>query len=172
MRAVMPGYVNYFYEEGKIPTHTKESFYKYNILTIHGLIVKNALIFMHKINHFPELLPKSIHETILENAPTPYSTHENSKVWLKKYGQGHFNSSIFAKGPLLALTSNNKAIITQANTSYFKSYKTAVKKMLLELQNEGESDNWPNFLLYCIPGLRKSLRQRKAPDFYSQIQPS
>ena len=48
MRAVMPGYVNYFYKEGKIPTHTKESFYKYNILTIHGIIIKNALIFMHK----------------------------------------------------------------------------------------------------------------------------
>ena len=32
MRAVMPGYENYFYKEGKIPTHTKESFYKYNIL--------------------------------------------------------------------------------------------------------------------------------------------
>ena len=32
MRAVMPRYVHYFYKEGKIPTHTKESFYKYNIL--------------------------------------------------------------------------------------------------------------------------------------------
>ena len=142
MRVVMPGYVNYFYNEDKIPTHTKESFYKiYNILTIHGLIVKNALIFMHILNHFPGLLPKSIHENIPENAPTPYSTYENPKVWLKKYGQGHFNSSIFAKGPLLTLTSNNKAVITQSSTSYFKSYKTAVKPMLLQLQNEGGSDN-------------------------------
>ena len=32
---------------------------------------------MHKVNHFPKLLPKSIHETIPENAPTPYSTDEN-----------------------------------------------------------------------------------------------
>ena len=87
-RAVMPGYVNYFYKEGKIPTHTNESFYKYKILTIHGLIVKNVLIFMHKVNHFPELLPKSIYETIPEKVPTSYSIHENSRVWLKRYGQG------------------------------------------------------------------------------------
>ena len=107
MRAVMPGYVNYFYKEGKILTQTKESFFKYKMLKIHGLIVKNALIFMHKVNHFPELLPKSIYETIPENVPTSYSTHENSTVWLKNYGQGHFNSSIFSKSPLLSLTSNN-----------------------------------------------------------------
>ena len=64
MHAVMPGYVKYFYKEGKIPTHTKESFYKYNILTIHGIIVENAIISMHKIKHFPELLTKLIRETI------------------------------------------------------------------------------------------------------------
>ena len=172
MRAVMPGYVNYFYKEGKIPTHTKESFYKYNILTIHGIIIKNALIFMHKIKHFPELLPKSIRETIPENAPTLNSAHDNSTAWLEKYGQGYFNSSIFSKGPLLAITSNNIGITTPSSISYFKIYKTAVKKMLLELHNEGESDIWPNFLLYSIPGLRKSTRQRKTPDFYSQIQSS
>ena len=44
--------------------------------------------------------------------------------------------------------------------------------MLLELHNEGESDIWLNFLLYSIPGLRKLSRQRKTPDFYSQIQSS
>ena len=31
MRAVMPRYVNYFYKEGKISTHTKESFLLYLI---------------------------------------------------------------------------------------------------------------------------------------------
>ena len=64
MRAVMPGFVNYFYKEGKIPAHTKTSFYSYGILTIFGIIMKNALLFMHKVNHFPSSLPPSIRETI------------------------------------------------------------------------------------------------------------
>ena len=167
MRAVMPGYVNYFYKEGKIPTHTKKSFYEYNILTIHGIVVKNALIFMHKINYLTELLPKSIRETIPENKPSLNSNYENSITWLNKYSQGHFNSSVFSKGPLLAITSKNTGIITPSNIYSIEMYKKAAKTMLLESQNEGESDNWPNFLLNSIPGLRKSSRLRTTPEFYS-----
>ncbi len=36
IRAVIPGYVNYRYDEGKLPTHTKKHFLEYGILTIHG----------------------------------------------------------------------------------------------------------------------------------------
>ena len=73
--------------------------------------------------------------------------HNNLTAWLEKYGQGQLNSSIFSKGPLPAITSNSIGITTPSSISYFKSYKTTVKKMLLELHNEGESDIWPNFLI-------------------------
>ena len=63
-------------------------------------------------------------------------THDNSTAWIENYGQGHFNSLIFSKRPLLAITSNNIGIATPSNISYFKSYKTAVKTMLLKLHNE------------------------------------
>ena len=56
----MPSYVNYWFKEGKLPAHTKEKFKEYNIHTVHGIIVTNALIFMHKLHHFPISLPVSI----------------------------------------------------------------------------------------------------------------
>ena len=40
VRAIMPGRVVYKYKDGEIPTHTKHSFGSFNILTIHGLVVK------------------------------------------------------------------------------------------------------------------------------------
>ena len=43
MRAIMPGFVNYFDNDGKLSDYTKSSFYEYGILTLHGIIVNNAL---------------------------------------------------------------------------------------------------------------------------------
>ena len=60
MRSVMPGYVNYFYKSGLLPTSTKPSFSKYRILTVHGIILKNMFTFMHRIINFPTSYPFSI----------------------------------------------------------------------------------------------------------------
>ena len=60
IRAVMSGYVNYRYKDGMLPDHTKPAFKEYEILTVHGIIAKNALILMHKIKNMTSLLPKSI----------------------------------------------------------------------------------------------------------------
>ena len=39
MRAVIPGFINYRYRtDGTLPGHTKSSFTKYDILTIHNVI--------------------------------------------------------------------------------------------------------------------------------------
>ena len=170
MRAVMPGFVNYFYKEGKIPAHTKTSFCSYGILTIHGIIIKNALLFMHKVNHFPSSLPPSIRETIPKNAPTLDSNHENCSKWLETYGQACFSSSIFGKGPLLAITDTNIGITSLPNILSINLYKSSLKRELLKQQNIGDPENWPNFLLYSIPGLRKSSRNRTKPDYYRATQ--
>ena len=79
---VMPGYVNYFYTNGEIPAHTKTSFKEYDILTIHGVIVRNALILMHKIKYFPNTVPNSIRSLFADNTLTYESTYENSEAWL------------------------------------------------------------------------------------------
>ena len=69
IRTIMPGYVNYWFEGGKLPAHTKEKFKEYNILTVHGIFVTNALIFMHNFHHFANSLPFSIRNLIPETIP-------------------------------------------------------------------------------------------------------
>ena len=40
MRAIMPGYTNYFYRDGIPPSHTKPAFTSLNILTVHNVYLK------------------------------------------------------------------------------------------------------------------------------------
>ena len=164
IRAIMP-YAKYFYKDGRTPTHTKSSFNEYGILSVHGIVMKNTFLFMHKVNYFPSLLPSSIISTIPENAPDASATHETSCSWLNIYGNPVFRSSVFYKGPLLSITERNIKITTPGSISSFNLYKTKLIDMLLKLQNEGETEEWPNFLLYCVPGLRKSTRNVSKQQF-------
>ena len=162
MRAVMPGYVNYFYKDGKLPTHTKSGFRQHGVLTVHGIITKNVLIFMHKLNNFPNLLPPSVRETIGANAPIRRvcSDHETCKDWLEIFGTNIFNKSISYKGPLLYVDSVWDKIMTPSALLSMKAFKRNVKRVLLELQGRGDAVEWQadNFLIYNISGLRKSAR--------------
>ena len=103
MRAVMPGFVKYFYEDGDTPTHTKNYFKDYEILTVHGVIVMNALLFMHKIMYFSKLLPSSIVNTLPENIPKIGQTHHDCLDWLSicnniPYQASLYQASLFNKG--------------------------------------------------------------------------
>ena len=95
LRAVMRGHVNYYYKDGIPPTHTKPAFQQYKVLTVQGIIAKNALIFMHKVNQLPRELPKSIRETIPQNAPCANPDYVNCQEWLAEYGTTIHNKSIF-----------------------------------------------------------------------------
>ena len=125
--------------------------------------MKNSLLFMHKIHNFPSSLPASIYETIPISAPIFTSNHDNSDGWLEKYNTVHYRSSIFFKGPLLVLTLYNvdttDAVLYRSTPT--KSYKKIAKLTLLALQNTGDDDEWPQFLLYQIQGLRKTTRPHK-----------
>ena len=78
---------------------------------------------MHKVQHFPMSLPPSIRETIPENVLTIESNHENCSEWLEKYGQACYTSSIFGKGPLLAITDTNIELTTLPSILSLKIYK-------------------------------------------------
>ena len=158
LRAVIPGFVNYYYKDGNLPAHTKEYFAKYEILTVHGIILKNALLLMHRIKHFPRMLPASIVALMPNNIPTAESDHVTSADWLESYNNVSFRPSVFYKGPLLAISSHNMEISTLPTLFSVKIYKSSVKRMLLNLQSQGNSDEWPNFLLHNIAGLRRSTR--------------
>ena len=160
MRAVMPGYVNFFFKDGVLPAHTKPAFSKFKILTVHGVIAKNALVFMHKVNNFPRSLPVSIRETIASDAPSGRSDHETCEAWLTKLGNGQYRNSIFYKGPLLAADPKCCDFSTLATFLTIKAYKNNVKRGLLSLQTNGDENEWQmdNFLLFNISGLRRSSR--------------
>ena len=160
LRAVIPGYINYFYKDGKLPAHTKSFFNKYKIHTIHSIVVKNALITMHKIRNFPDKIPLSVCETISQNAPVHGSDHESCEEWLKMYGTNIYQSSFFYKAPLIHADPITKGLETSITLSSIDAYKGAVKRFMLSIQGKGESEEWhsDNFMLNNIQGLRKSAR--------------
>ena len=150
----MGGSVNYFYSEGKLPTHTKPAFTEHKILTIHNIIVKNALLLMHKIHQYPEILPKSMANLIKENSPVPGSNHESCGQWLLEFNTGPYSRSFFSKGPLVYTELANNINSTSVNI------KTRLKSILLNIQASGDSNLWQseNHKLYNIEGLRRSSR--------------
>ena len=160
LRAVLPGYVNYWYKDGIPPASTKSGFYSHKILTVHSIIVKNALILMHKLKNFPNLVPLSLKKTIPKSAPL-FNTNPDSILatqWSEKYGQHPYNNSVFFKGPLLAINGYNVAATSPPSLFNLNIYKTCIKTMLIDQQNENIEDEWPNFMLFGITGLRKSKR--------------
>ena len=158
LRGVIPGFINYKYKDGKTPGHTKKFFSKYNILTIHSIIVLNTLIFMQKTINYPSLLPASIRNTIGQDSPVPGSTHDTCENWLKIYDNLYYRKSIFFKGPLLLTDPCKNISLPLASYVNIKSYKKNVKQTLITIQSSGEQCEWQKnkFLLYNIDGLRRS----------------
>ena len=131
----MPGYINYKFKDGVIPTHTKTSFFNYSILTVHSIIVKNALLLMHKLNHFPSSLPRSINDTFPSNMPSLGATHETSKLWYEIYGGCPYKNSIYYKGPLLYISPINIDTTTLPSLFSINIYKNSAKNALLKQQS-------------------------------------
>ena len=167
LRAVIPGFINYKYKDGEIPGHTKSSFSDYKILTVHGIITMNTLIFIRKVRHFPSLLPSSIAETISKDSPEPGSTHETCESWLKQYNNFLYSKSVFYKGPLLVACSNLDENLSPASYISMKAYKNNVKHVLITLQGSGEAAEWEprNFPLYNVNGLRQSCIERTVVNY-------
>ena len=156
IRAVIPGFVNYFYAEGEIPGHTKAAFREYKILTIHNIIVLNALLFIFKVNHSPATLPPSVRNMISEHGPVAGSTHESCADWLDNFNNHIYRKSVFFKGPLLWACSKINNEIPPTNLLSVDSYKINAKRILGEKQIVGNPDEWSNenFALYSCAGLR------------------
>ena len=160
IRAIVPGFINYKYKNGVLPGHTKLYFNEYKILTVQGVIALNALMFIHKVRHFPLSLPRSLRDTIPVHAPIPGSTHETCEVWLSTFNNPQFRSSLFYKGPTLSIIPDIALLTTPGSLLKIKTYKSNVKSFLLKLQSEGTESEWQpsNLILNNIPGLRRSAR--------------
>ncbi len=166
MRGIMPGFVNYFYKDGVNPTSTKKSFNDFSILTIHGIIAQNTIIFMNKIHNFPNTLPISVRSTISESAPSREfrATQETCDTWYDEFNTPNYRKSVFFKGPLMFIDSLVDNTITPKSVQSVKAYKAECKRVMLNLQKEGSDNDWSQniFLLYTVSGLRKSNRNNLA----------
>ena len=161
MRAVIPGFINYKFKDGKIPGHTKAAFSEYQILTIHNLIALNAFMFIHKVRNFPNLLPLSMRNTISEESPD-YGTinEDNCHHWLEEHNNCIYRNSLFFKGPLLYVSDDIYEKLSPKSLNSLNAYKFKLRKVLLDVQSSGNQTEWQseNFLLHNIKGLRKSER--------------
>ena len=159
MRAIMPGYVNYFYREGVLPSHTKTAFADFKILTVQNVILKNILIFINKIHTFPHMLPESVRVTISPDSPSPSNNSTDFyNEWYTKYSSTPYNTSIFFKGPLFYTSIMTDHPTLTAYTA--DSYKRKLKTHLAHVQSSGDNVEWSsvNFLMNSLPGVRKSNR--------------
>ena len=176
IRTLIPGYVNYYYNKNtdQPPTHTKETFTKLNIMTIHSLILKNLLIFMNKIHNFPHLMPQPIlalftsHHPDTDNPRATISSRLTSVV-----------NSIIIKGPRLYNEITEEA--AEANSPFLTDtinrYKNTVKSYLLAMQSKDsriecyDNTEWSpeNFRLCITKPTRQSPRLNQT-DTVSQNQ--
>ena len=140
IRAIMPGFVNYYFKEGALPQHTKPFFNEHEILAVHGLIVYNSIILMHKVKNMPQLVPKNISQAFPADIPTKLSDHTSACSWLQLYGKKHFQNSIFYKGPLLSVFADKADVTTLPTLFSVNLFKTSAKKMLLNLQVQRAAD--------------------------------
>lgn len=161
IRGVTPGYINYYYKEGRLPTHTKTFFTKHGILTVHNIILKNIMSFLNAIFYFPETLPQSIIQLIPSNSPSPTTPVENCSSWYSMYNSIPYNKTIFFKGPILFADVMSIANVDHNVPTYSKPvFKNWCKKYLLSIQREGDPNEWEsnNFKLYSLIGIRRSDR--------------
>jgi len=167
IRAVMPGFVNYFYKDGTPPTGTKSFFSNYSILTIHSIILSNSLIFMNKIFYFPNQLPPPVAKTIHENVPTRNSEiiAEASFDWFNDYNTATYRNSIFFNGPLLFVDASIDEAFNSVSCQSLKAFKSQCRKTILKLQRGDDCVNeWSTskFPIHEISGLRRSTRNRNS----------
>jgi len=164
MRAIMPGYVRYFYKDGDLPTGTKSSFNNLSVLTVHGIVASNAINFMNKIYNFPSQLPRAVTRTIPSNVPSrtvnPDPQSHVITSWSNVYNTNVYRNSLFFKGPLLYLDPSMNDIFNPVSCQSTRAFKAQCRRVVLRSQNEGDPSDWSSnvFLLQRVNGLRKSNR--------------
>ena len=103
MRAIMPGFVRYYYKNGELPTGTKTSFKEYKILSIHGIIAKSAILFLNKYHCQPDKLPQSVRDLIDTNA-SKYcldETDDSTQNWYATHNIPIYRNSLFFIGSMI-----------------------------------------------------------------------
>ena len=167
----MPGYINYYFKDGQLPTGTKNSFNRYGVLTIHGVIANQLIRFMHKAKIFTSLLPISVRNTIPAHILNNSVLDQSDPMFLSWTGEFNthiYRNSLFFKGPLVYFDpcTVQKYATLAANIS-FNIFKNQTKNFLLSLQLEGTQNDWKtnDFLIFSIRCLKTVRNNGKIVDY-------
>ena len=173
IRGIIAGYSNYYYnnDTGEIPTHTKTIFNKYEILTVHNLILLQTMTTMSKIyrNITPiavrSLFSKTTNNNTAQIRPSRSQTNFFDIERTRLVSQDH---TIYNKGPRLfnkLVNSINKVIISEnaaltddkyrqplLQNRFTNGFKSKLKAHILTGQKIAEANTWANenFLLYQL----------------------
>ena len=157
VRALMPGYVNYYYDKDTCtpPKHTKQAFKSLKILTVYSLILKNTLVSLYKVRCTPHLVPHAIRKLLSDTTPDEVDERTSQRLTIQLH-------SIFIKGIRLftEVIEECKGKESPLPLINIGSFKTHLKKHLLELQALGNDEEWvyENFRLCNQVATRKSKR--------------
>lgn len=162
IRGVMPGFTRSYYKDGKLPTHTKNFFTENKLLTVHNIILKNIVLFFHRLLQSPSTLPLAIVQLIPPDAPNPMDTIEPdyNSSWYTTYSSQPFDKTIFFKGPILFNDIVHECPEILMPHSNKQSLIKSIKKHILNFQKLGDDSEWAsvNFKLIGLTGLRRSKR--------------
>ena len=171
MRAVMSGYINYYFKDGQLPTGTKNSFNQHGVLTVHGIIANQALRFMHKVKVFPSLIPTSVRSTIQDHIVNMSVLDQSDPMflsWAEEFNTHIYRNSLFFKGPLVYFDpcTVQKYATPAANIS-LNIFKNQTKQFLLRLQAEGHKNDWKtnDFLIFAIRCFKTARHNGKIVDY-------
>ena len=115
----------------------------FSYLYSNSIVVLNAMIFIHKIEHFSLALHRSIRLTVAENAPQPSDTHDTCLKWLQNFTNHFHLRSVFYKGPLLSIIPHISELNTPPALLNPKIYKSNATKALKTIHCQGNEKEWP-----------------------------
>ena len=155
IRAIGHGFNNYFYNKntGDIPCHTKPIFNAHDLLTVHNIVAKNCLLFMHKIQL--DISPPKIKDLFNIANNDGIRTRREPKFFEVPYTRlKTLDRTLWIKGPKLynsILNVVNKNIpigSSQLQHRFTNSFKSVVTQYLLDIQKtDGMTWSYSNFVI-------------------------
>ena len=158
VRALIPGYVNYFYDKETCtpPKHTKQAFNSMKILTVYSIILKNTLVSIFKVLRTPQFVPRAIRQLLSDTNPDDEHTTPRLTTQI---------NTIFIKGRRLftEIVDECKGKGSPLPMDVLGRFKTHLNVYLLEQQSLGNEEEWAyeNFRLCNQIATRHSTRLKE-----------
>ena len=100
--------------------------------------------------------------------PFEGSTQDSCYEWLQSVANHFYMRSVFYKSPLVYIAPEILELVSLPSLLNAKIDKNDAIKAMMKYQSSGNAEEWQsgNFLLYNIPGLRRSPRNVMALNYH------